>query len=125
MREFRLRRCEDRSWTVDAFLFCSEPCEIMDELVVDGEFSPSVGVTLPHTLVHRRRGGVSFSTDMSKLHVIASVPGPPRTHLCDCHSSLTRGVWFAWSVIRFLVSPQGLKVVLEKFSKADFGRCPR
>ncbi|CAB1106646.1 unnamed protein product [Ectocarpus sp. CCAP 1310/34] len=26
---------------------------------------------------------------------------------------------------RFLVSPQGLKVVLEKFSKADFGRCPR
>ena len=26
---------------------------------------------------------------------------------------------------RFLVSPQGLKIVLEKFSKADYGRCPR
>lgn len=26
---------------------------------------------------------------------------------------------------RFLVSPQGLKVVLEKFSKAEYGRCPR
>lgn len=26
---------------------------------------------------------------------------------------------------RFLVSPQGLKVALEKFSKADYGRCPR
>lgn len=26
---------------------------------------------------------------------------------------------------RFLVSPLGLKVVLEKFSTADYGRCPR
>ncbi|CAM9315448.1 unnamed protein product [Scytosiphon promiscuus] len=58
---------------------------------------------------------------LGERRISAGVHGDHNASIVQASATLLYGLLHA----RFLVSPPGLKVLLEKFSKADFGRCPR